>query len=81
MANYEAFFSGIPYESTEDDLKEFLGTDEGIISIKMPRYQDTNRCRGYAHIKFDNEEAYQNALSKNGNNLGGRYLTVSPAKG
>ena len=81
MACYEALFSGIPYESTKDDLKEFLGTADGIISIKMPRYQDSNRCRGYAHIKFDNEKDYQNALSKTGNNLGGRYLTVLPAKG
>ena len=52
---YEAFFSGLPYECTEHDLKQFLESVEGIIGIKMPRYQDTGRCTGYAHVKFDSE--------------------------
>ena len=47
----------------------------------MPRYQDSNRCRGYAHIKFNNEQSYNNAISKNGSHLGNRYLTVSKAQG
>jgi|JI7StandDraft_1071085.scaffolds.fasta_scaffold481708_1 nucleolin len=47
----------------------------------MPRYQDTNRCLGYAHIRFNDEEAYKNALGKNGNKIGNRYLTISPARG
>lgn len=55
---------------------EFLGSDEGIAGIKMPRYQDTGRCRGYAHIKFDSKEAYEQALEKNGKELGGRYLAI-----
>lgn len=47
----------------------------------MPRYQDTNRCLGYAHVKFDSESAYNSALAKNGNDLNGRYINVTKAKG
>jgi RNA recognition motif-containing protein len=43
----------------------------------MPRYQDTQRCLGYAHVRFNDEESYKNALAKNGNNLGTRYLTIT----
>jgi hypothetical protein len=32
-------------------------------------------------VRFNNEESYNNALGKNGNSMGERYLTVAPAKG
>ena len=58
---HEVFISGIPYECEEEQLAE-LFDKESIVKIKMPRYQDTGRCRGYAHIGFDNKKAFQDAL-------------------
>lgn len=80
-AFYEAFFSGIPYECTEQDIKQFLGGVDGIAGIKLPRYQDTGRCRGYAHVKFDKLEAYERALAKDGQEIGKRYIKIEAAKG
>lgn len=54
---------------------------EGVIGIKMSKFQDTGRCRGTAHVKFNSEESYQKALEKSGKELGTRYITISPAKG
>ena len=54
---------------------------DGVIGIKMSKFQDTGRCRGTAHVKFDSEESYKQALEKNGKELGTRYITISPAKG
>lgn len=76
----QLFVSGLPYETNEAQLKEFLGT-EGIDNIKMPKYQDTGRCVGYAHVLFTTKKAYEAALNKNGEKLGQRYLDIKPAEG
>jgi RNA recognition motif-containing protein len=69
----ELFVSGIPYTCTEEELKGFFGSDN-ITEIKMPKYQDTGRCLGYAHVVFSNQEDYDNALKKHRQSLGNRYL-------
>jgi nucleolin len=50
----ELFISGLPYSCTEDDLKSFLSSDS-ITEVKLPKFQDSGRCLGYAHVIFDDE--------------------------
>jgi len=78
--NLEIFVSGLPYTCNEEDLKEFF-TSDSISQIKMPKYQDTGRCLGYAHIVFNDQNEYSKALLKNGEKIGTRYLDIHPAKG
>jgi len=47
----------------------------------MPRYQDSGRCIGYAHVAVTSEEARQKALARSGEKLKGRYLDVKEAQG
>jgi RNA recognition motif-containing protein len=61
-------------------LEKFFDT-EAINKIKLPKYQDTGRCLGYAHIAFKDQASYESALLKNGKDLGPRYINVNPAKG
>jgi nucleolin len=46
------FISGLPYETTEDEVKEFFADCGVIKEIKIPKYQDTGRNIGYGHITF-----------------------------
>ena len=46
------FISGIPYDTTQDQIKEMFDKCGIIKEIKMPKYQDTGRNIGYAHIYF-----------------------------
>jgi|LauGreDrversion4_2_1035121.scaffolds.fasta_scaffold3904442_1 RNA recognition motif-containing protein len=46
------FVSGIPYDTTEDQLKEIFAPCGLIKIIKLPKYQDSGRNIGYAHIYF-----------------------------
>jgi RNA recognition motif-containing protein len=74
--------SGLPYETTEEQLKEFFGDDaKEIGGIKLPKYQDSSRCIGYAHVLFNTLNAYESALSKNGSKIGSRYLDIKAAEG
>jgi len=61
---------------------EFFAAERAAIKeIKMPRYQDTNRAIGYAHLMFSEQGAYETARGKNGQKMGQRYLEIKPASG
>ena len=78
----QVFVSGLPYETTEEQLKEFFGESaKDIGNIKLPKYQDSSRCIGYAHVLLNTLNSYESALSKNGSKLGSRYLDIKPAEG
>ncbi len=49
--HFEVFVSGLPYETTEDDVKNFFDF-AGSPLVKLPKYQDTGRCLGYGHVEF-----------------------------
>lgn len=47
------FVSGIPYTTTEEELRQFFEKCGEIKQIKLPRYQDSGKLRGYAHVYFN----------------------------
>ena len=61
----QLFISGIPYDTTKDQLLEFFSDERAAITeVKLPTFQDSGRCVGYAHVMFSNKDAYQTALAK-----------------
>ena len=78
----QLFISGIPYDTTKDQLLEFFIDEKAMITeVKLPTFQDSGRCVGYAHVTFKTKETYDSALTKNGNKLGPRYLDIKEAQG
>ena len=78
----QLFCSGIPYDTTKDQLLEFFEDEKANISdVKLPTFQDSGRCIGYAHVTFTKKAAYDSALAKNGQKLGPRYLDIKEAQG
>jgi RNA recognition motif-containing protein len=51
-ANKCVFISGIPYDTSEAQIKELFDPCGVIRQIKLPKYQDSGRNLGYAHIYF-----------------------------
>ncbi len=49
--------------------------------ITLPRYQDTGRAIGYAHVEFADEDSLNAALKMTGQKMGSRYLIIQPSKG
>ena len=62
--NLQVFVSGIPYEANEAQLREFFNQGENknlsdeIKDVKLPLYQDSGKCRGFAHVEFSNLDFY-----------------------
>jgi len=74
------YLEGLPYTSTEDDIRKFLDGCGTITDVRAPRFQDSGRLMGYAHVDFDSEAALAAALERDGQYLGGRFINVSRAK-
>lgn len=53
------FVSGIPYTTTETELREIFEKCGIINSIKLPKYQDSGRNLGYAHIVFQKQKGVE----------------------
>lgn len=75
------FVSGIPYETTVDELKSIFEEFGTILDVKLPKYQDSGRNRGYAHITFKKNSEAEKALVRNKYVIGKRYITVEFSKG
>ncbi|CCD68996.1 RRM domain-containing protein [Caenorhabditis elegans] len=75
---YEVQCRGLPWEATEQELRDFFGNN-GIESLEIPRRN--GRTSGDAKVVFTNEEDYNNALKKDREHLGSRYIEVFPAGG
>lgn len=74
------YIEGIPYASTEEEIKSLFSDCGEITSLRAPRYQDSGRLRGYAHITFSTAEAATAALELDRTVMHGRYITVAIAK-
>jgi len=77
-AGKSIYVEGIAYSASEDDVKEFFESRDcgTVTSVRMPRYHDSNRPRGYAHIDFLKPKGVKNALKLNGeehHNRGARH--------
>ena len=46
------YVEGISYEASEGDVRAFFEQVGNVAEVRMPRYQDTGRIRGYAHVAF-----------------------------
>merc|ERR1712166_87635 len=74
---------GLNYDTTEHEIREFIQETAGhpIKSILFPKFEDSNRSKGYCGIYFASPKAAQDAVTKCDNaELQGRWLRVQTGK-
>lgn len=74
------YAEGMPYDTTDEALRAFFEPCGGLVGIKAPRWQDSGRLRGYAHVTFSSAEGVAAALALSNEYLGDRFIKVSSAK-
>ncbi|OWZ22632.1 hypothetical protein PHMEG_0002610 [Phytophthora megakarya] len=74
------YVEGIPYRANEGDLVTHFSSCGTVREVRMPRYQDSGKPRGYAHVVFDDEAALKKALKLDGQYLFNRYLSIRRAE-
>jgi hypothetical protein len=60
------YIEGLPYDSTEADILSFFETCGRVQSIRLPKWHDSGRLRGYGHVQFLSAEAVTKALDLDG---------------
>jgi len=46
---------GFPYEMTDDDIKQWFATSGEVVSIEVPKFEDSGRGMGMATVEFKTE--------------------------
>jgi RNA recognition motif-containing protein len=75
------YVGNIPYNVSEEDLRELFSEYGEIESLKIMQDHFTNRSKGFGFIEMVNEEDAKRAIaSLNGKDFKGKSLTVAEAK-
>ncbi|XP_065870827.1 phragmoplastin interacting protein 1 [Euphorbia lathyris] len=74
------YVGGIPYYSTEDDIRSFFEGCGTITEIDCMKFPDSGKFRGIAIINFKTDAAAKRALALDGSDMGGFFLKIQPYK-
>ena len=75
------YCEGLSYECSDDEVTAFFTRNCGtVVSLRIPRYQDSGRPRGFCLVEFATVAAMHRAIAVNGAKLRGRYLKIDHAK-
>ena len=71
------YVEGISYDAEDADVKGFFEQAGAVKEVRMPRWHDSGKPRGYAHVVFaDRAHAAAAIKDLDGQRLMGRYLKV-----
>lgn len=74
------YVEGIPYDCDEGDIVTHFSPCGIVKEVRLPRYQDSGRPRGYAHVLFESASSIPGALKMDKKYLKRRYLSVRKAE-
>eukprot|EP00069_Balaena_mysticetus_P010088 bmy_20468T0 len=76
---YNAFLGNLPYDVTEDFIKEFF-RGLNISAVRLPREpSNPERLKGFGYAEFEDLDSLLSALSLNEESLGNRKIRVDVA--
>jgi cold-inducible RNA-binding protein len=75
------YVGNIPYNASEEELKELFSEYGEIESLKIMKDQFTDRSKGFGFIEMANEQDAKKAIAAlNGKDFKGKSLTVAEAR-
>ena len=75
------YVGNLPYETTEDDLKELFSEYGAVSDVKVIVDRETNRSKGFGFVTMENESDNDSAIQNlDGRELSGRAIKVNPAQ-
>ena len=78
---YKLFVGGLPFSTTDDELKQLFSAHGTVASAVVITDRDTGRSKGFGFVEFENDDEGKAAESAlNGSDVGGRNITVNQAR-
>jgi RNA recognition motif-containing protein len=78
--NQNIYVGNLPFDITEDALREMLSKHGPVNEIKVIMDKVTGRARGFAFVTMNTQEGSAAVLALNGQEWNGRALTVNEAR-
>lgn len=71
------YIQGLPFSCEEPDVRAFF-EDQGctIKSLRLARWHDSGKLKGYGHVEFEDEESSEKAIELSGQYIQNRYITI-----
>ena len=81
MSTNKLYVGGIPYRTTEDELRTAFEEAGSVTSVSIISDRMTGRSRGFGFVEFENDDDAMKALDMfSGKEYNGRNLVVNEAK-
>ena len=76
------YVGNLPFSADEGQIRDlFTGSSRSVTDVKIVTDRDTGRPRGFAFVEMGSQEDADSAIRElNGQNFGGRPLTVNEAR-
>ena len=75
------FVGGIPYRTTEQELRDTFSQAGEVVSVFIPLERETRRPRGFAFVEMTDDAAAEKAISMfHDTEMGGRKIAVNMAR-
>lgn len=80
MAENKIYVGNLPFKTTDQELQEVFGQYGEIVEVALIKDRYSGDFKGFCFITFKTQEAAQNSLAMDGQQLGGRPMKVSMAR-
>jgi cold-inducible RNA-binding protein len=78
---YKLFVGGLPFATTDEELKELFGAHGNVSYAKVITDRETGRSKGFGFVEFENDDEGKAAeKAMNGTEIAGRSITVNEAR-
>src|SRR3954449_7564471 len=75
------YVGNLPYTATSTDLEQLFGQHGAVQSAEVISDRETGRSKGFGFVQMGSDDEAQAAIAAlNGQDFGGRNLTVNEAK-
>ena len=79
--NKRLFVAGLPFSSTQDELRDLFASVGNVVSTSIITDRETGRSKGFGFVEMETSEEASSAIAKlNDTDFGGRKLIVAEAK-
>lgn len=81
MSNSKLYVGNLAYSVRDEDLQQQFGAHGAVVSAKVMMDRETGRSKGFGFVEMGSPAEAQAAIQAlNGQQMGGRALTVNEAR-
>lgn len=78
---YKLYVGGLPFSTTEDELKEAFSQHGAVAGVRIIIDRDTGRSKGFGFVEFESDDEGKAAeAALNNSDFGGRTIRVNEAR-